>query len=95
MLLNVNINPYEKMMLPIIGPIQCVCACAVQPKMRRPMGKMIMPICATACIVRIVCYLAKARGIVGTRKGGGKRRTCVMTRRYSGTPWFLYFRERY
>lgn len=40
-----SMSPYEKMILPIIGPIQCVCACAVQPKMKRPTGKMIMPIC--------------------------------------------------
>ena len=42
--LKASVNPKRRMLVPIWGPIQCVCASAVQPKMNIPIGQMIIPI---------------------------------------------------
>lgn len=40
-----SIRPKHVIVYPIWTAIQCTSACAVQPKISRPIGMMIMPIC--------------------------------------------------
>lgn len=42
--LKASVRPNSSTAVPICGPIQCVCAWAVQPRMKIPMGQIIMPI---------------------------------------------------